>query len=227
MASSDTAMLNGAVKHPENASQPEIADGFNVPKKSRRRQRKTAQAQSASTSPTDTRPSSPKDALLATDNKPKNWEASLTMAELKALRSEEAAKKHNRQFPPRAKPDPPVPKPKKARQLRSATPKQETQPGEKISAAAKPTGTSPPTDNLAIRYEQPLPPCGIRGCPVRAYHERRPYVFNEENRPAMIKMIQNKAGASTEADWSTLDRFFILHGHVGKVAKVEGQAKPV
>ena len=40
----------------------------------------------------------------------------------------------------------------------------------------------------------------------------------------MIKMIQNKAGKATEADWRTLDRFFHLHKHVGKPAKVKAQA---
>ena len=240
-------MVNGAEKLLNGVSSPEVPANSNVPKKSRRqRQRKkAAKTQTAPSNPTEAGPSSPKDPIepvSITDNdKPKNWEASLTIAEIKALKSEEATKKHNQRFPPRAKRDADhITKPKKARQVPPAAPKAEAvqkpqpAPSQKPKSAAakkvKPTPanevktvqTTPSSDGdqSGILYSRPLPPCGIRGCPVKADHERRPYVFNEKNRPAMIKMIQNKAHHATEADWRTLDRFFILHELVGKPAKV-------
>ena len=233
MASSDATMMNGAEKLSESVSSPQIPDDSNVSKKSRRQRKNAAKGQTASSKDVaDAGPSPPKDTILVTDNKPKNWEASLTIAEIKALRAEEATKKHNQKFPPRAKRDT-VTKPKKARQVPPAAPKaepvQKTNRVEKTNAPAKKldpvqTTTSPAAGHSSIRYGQPLPPCGIRGCPVKADHERRPYVFNEEDRPAMIKMIQNKADEATEADWKTLDRFFILHEHIGIPAEVKSQA---
>ena len=233
MASPDAPTMNGAEKLSENVSSPQVPDDSNVSKKSRRQRRNAAKTQAVSSNDViDAGPSPPKDAISVMENMPRNWEASLTIAEIKALRSEQATKKHNQQFPPRAKRDT-VAKPKKARQVPSAAPKaepvQKTNPVEKsIAPAQKPDPvqitTSPAADHSGIRYGQPLPPCGIRGCPVKADHERRPYVFNEEDRPSMIKMIQNKADEATEADWKTLDRFFILHEHIRKPATVISQA---
>lgn len=68
----------------------------------------------------------------------------------------------------------------------------------------------------APRFEQPLPPCGIRGCPIKAPHERRRYVFNELQRPPLIRIIQEKAnwGEASEEEFRKLDAFFNLHRHV-------------
>ncbi|CAF9935169.1 MAG: hypothetical protein HETSPECPRED_009684 [Heterodermia speciosa] len=226
MASSDTGMVNSAEKNSESVSQPKVEDNHNISKGRRRRQRgTTAQGQTPSTNPANAGSSSSKDALPITESKPKNWEASLTMAEIKAMKSEEAKKKHNEQFPPRANRDP-VKKPKKARQVAppaapNAKPVQESNPGENINAPAQ----KPAMDQSGIRYEQPPPPCGIPGCPVRAYHEPRRYVYNEAARPAMIKMIQRKSNdEASEADWNTLDRFFLLHERFEKAAKGKGRA---
>ena len=264
MPSSNAVMETGNKKLSKGSSSAEVPEDFKISKKSRRRQRKNAaKAQAASSNLADTGPSPPNHDVIPVDNKPKNWKASLTIAELKALKTEEATKKHNQQFPPRAKRDTDlhtVTKPKKTQQvLPAAEPAQKPKaapaekpnkaaPAEKPNKAAPTTEKSKPTlagkpkrtpveepkpvlattcsdfDQSGILYEMPRAPCGIRGCPVRANHQRRPYLFNEDHRPAMIKMIQSKGDAATRADWNTVDRFFKLHENAGKPANVKPQA---
>ena len=129
MAASDAASTNGTDKLSTSVPSPEVSDNSNVSKKNRRQRRKAAKPQTASPNPTDAGPSPSKEAILVMDKKPKNWEASLTIAEIKVLRAEEATKKHNQQFPPRAKRDTTATKPKKYRQVPPVPPKAE--PAEK------------------------------------------------------------------------------------------------
>ena len=84
---------------------------------------------------------------------------------------------------------------------------------------AKPTDAAQPhTYRPAIQFihQQPLPPCGIAGCPVKAPHERRAYGFEERKRPSFVKLLQGKMRKSTASkrEVEKVERFFGVHGDI-------------
>ena len=215
--------------------------------KKNRRQRAAAAAakakiqavQPSGTEPTsgnirDSTPCIAKHEPSTADNKPKGWQASLTIADIKAMKAEKARKQ--REAARCAKQEPkPVPETTHACQIGKDQGRQ--------SCADKGCQTSPAlqagnkgipqehkdqpqqraqhvhNEDHTIQFMQPgmfVPSCGIRRCPVKAFHTRRPYKFNEPGRPYFIKMIQDRAakGIATNKEFEKLDRFFNLHRHV-------------
>ena len=69
---------------------------------------------------------------------------------------------------------------------------------------------------IQLVHQQPLPPCGIPGCPVKAPHERRAYDFKERKRPRFIEMLRwkIKKGTASKKEVEKVERFFRLHGDV-------------
>ena len=53
-------------------------------------------------------------------------------------------------------------------------------PASNFTTVARKTKVKQPAD---LKFQRAPPPCGLPGCPVLADHERRPYVFDEPNRP--------------------------------------------
>lgn len=261
-----------ATKSPELPTQASGSD-TQAPQRSRRQRQKAAKAKAAQDSKHGDATEPPQESSGSTTtpvDKVERSLASLTIAEVKALRPEESLKKHAAQHPPKTVTAPK--KNKKANALAKATtsakanetaaPNKDEQvdppakattaaskeneqanPPAKATTAAKtkktkskktkktkqndkqpadapvqPTSTMPkpgieqPPD---LQFQR-LPPCGIRNCPVLAPHERRPYVFNEPDRPNWVKNIQGKGDAATNVEWDNMDRFFIVHSFVKK-----------
>ena len=164
--------------------------------------------------------------------KEKGWEASLTMAQLKAYKAEEALKAHNKRFPPKPKADPKTAKPNQA-----PVKDKETANTNKTHAGLKNTKT---TNSVNARWanvarnesnnfkavlvvpQAPCSGCGIKDCPVKDKHERRVYAVKDPNRPNLIKKIQAKFGAS-EKEMRTLTHFFEAHKKDAELQKRGGE----
>ena len=151
-----------------------------VPKKNRRQRQKAAAAKSQVTRSADPAAVTPSSTSLigaSAGEKPKNWKASLSMAKFKILEAEEARKKHEAAHPSRPKAE--SKDGKHGQQNTTATKgsrgmvRQNTK-----TAPVQQQGANDPQP----RPEHLLPPCGIRGCPITADHERRPYASDEPNR---------------------------------------------
>ena len=168
------------------------------------------------------------------NSKPKGWQASLTIADIKAMKAEEARKEREaaRLAKPESKAMPETTHAcqtgkEKGRQSRADKGCQTSpapQAGKKgIPQKHKDQPQQPAlhihSEDHAVQFMHPgmlVPSCGIRRCPVKAFHSRRPYRFNEPGRPYFIKMIQDRAakGMATNKEFEKLDRFFNLHRHV-------------
>ena len=168
------------------------------------------------------------------DNKPKGWQASLTIADIKAMRAEEARKeceaarraKQESKFVPETTHACQIGKDKGRKSC--ADKGCQTSPGPQAGNNGIPQEHNDQPQQRAqhihnedhtIQFMHPgrfVPSCGIRGCPVKAFHSRRAYKFNESGRPYFIKMIQDRAakGIATNKEFKKLDRFFNLHRHV-------------
>lgn len=168
-----------------------------------------------------------------TDEKPKEkgWEASMTMAQLKAYKAEEALKAHNKRFPPKPKQDPTPTNTKQA-------PAKTKTPGltDGVHAGLKNVTTGggnarwanvarTETDNykpIPVAPQTWVSGCGIEGCRVKAEHERREYAVKDPGRPNLIKKIQAKFGPD-ENELKTLTHFFDLHKRDAEMRKQHGE----
>lgn len=260
--------------NPENSTtkvQEWISDVEPVALKKNRRQRakaskanaeaKAAESATSKDSEVDTKASSTRNTTPAqsTDDKPKGWKASLTIADIKAQKEEEARRKHEvahtrREEQKSEKPERQATQDQqigkcKARQAQNGIGKgkdpysQGTSPSQHVpqtsspnnnnnnnhgavdnqhtiieqpQIAQSPHSTQSQTDRPTIQFmhQQPLPPCGIPGCPVKAPHERRAYGFKERKRPSFVKLMQGKMkkGTASEREIEKVGRFFRLHG---------------
>lgn len=166
--------------------------------------------------------------------KPAGFLASLTMPEIKLLKAREkieaqellAREKMEAQellHPPR-----PAGTPAKDNKNGKTAKKTAKKPArnQSISQAAAKKGEQTPKAREP-RPERPLPPCGIRGCPVMAPHAPRVYVWNERARPNLIKIIQAKhhRGEAEDSEYQKLDLFFQLHINVGRAAPAQTQPR--
>ena len=218
------------------SSFPASSSDTQATKKNRRQRQKAAKAKAAQHSKHADTIEADQSMTMTPVDKAERSLASLTIAEVKALKLEESLKKHNAQNPPKAatapkknqKPNPPAKATTTAQANKNAAPKKDEHatPSAKAATAAKAKQPVqyPAQRNTTISMpgiEQPpdllfqrLPPCGIRNCPVLAPHERRPYVFDEPDRPNWVKNIQDKGDAATGNEWDNVDRFFILHSFI-------------
>ena len=262
-------------ENPQNSSTTKVQNWVsNVePAKKNRRQRakalktnteaaaRTEQSATSKDSKNETKPSpSSKDIThpSSADDKPKGWRASLTIADIKAQKEEEARMKHEAVHPRRGeqkletqaindRQNGKV----KARQSQDSdgegkglhsqgTPPSQARPQspsqdknsinendtieaygtviEQPQIIQDPRSAQAHTHRAKIQFmhQQPLPPCGIYGCPVKAPHERRAYGFKERNRPSFVKMLQSKMnkGRASGREQEKVERFFGLHGEI-------------
>ena len=160
------------------------------------------------TASTTAQPAAPFTVAAFAATKPAGFLATLPMAQYKELVAREKKEAHDFLHPPRA-----VGAAAKGNN-NGKTDKKEKPPARNQgnSHAAAKSGEEVPKASEP-RSEQPLPPCGIRGCPVKAPHARRVYRWNERARPNFIKIIQHKhqRGEATDAEYEKMDRFFDVH----------------
>ena len=189
-------------------------NGAESPKPSGTQPDKTTQA----VAPQKTKaPAKPVVSTSQETEKPKDWKASLSLAQFKAIEAEEALRKHNERFPPKAatasKKAQNAGKFNNAKPVAPAKMSDRTKPismggnAKPMTAAGnsndiKPTapasngGEATPDEGFTtvgrkakvkqpadLKFQRPQPPCGLPGCKVLGPHERRPYRFDEPNRP--------------------------------------------
>ena len=166
--------------------------------------------------------------------KEKGWEASLTLAQLKAYKDEQAIKAHNARFPPKPKQDPAPAKTDKAQAKAKKTANaNQTHAGLKNVMTA--TQGNARWANVArteidgykavpAAPQAPCSGCGIKDCPVHDKHERRVYAVMDPTRPNLIKKIQAKFGPS-ESELRTLTQFFESHKRDAELRGQEGESQ--
>ena len=176
----------------------------------------------------------PDDTVASTnDDKPKEkgWEASLTLAQLKAYKTEEALKAHNKRFPPKAK--------QALATANKDTAQTKAVNTNKAHAGLKNLKTTNQGNshwgNVArngIDSYKAVPDvhqaswsgCGIKGCPVKDKHERRVYAMMDPNRPNLIKKIQAKFRPEGN-EVRTLSQFFESHKQDWELPDRDGESQ--
>lgn len=202
--------------------------------KSKTQALQSPETKTASENVRDSTPCVAKNEPSSADSKPKGWQASLTIADIKAMKAEEARKEREAARCTKSE-SKPMPETTHACQLGKDKGRQscadkgcQTPPAPQAGNKGIPQKHEDHPQQRAqhmhnedhtIQFMHPgrcVPSCGIRGCPVKTFHSRRPYKFNEPGRPWFIKMLQERAakGIATNKEFKKLDRFFNLHRHV-------------
>ena len=144
-----------------------------APESSRRQQKKAAKAEAAKAEEEAERAAA---AAQKAAEKPAGWMASLTMAQVKALKQEESQKKHAAMHPPKP-----------------ASDKAATKGASSIGPAnenGNHSHTGKGKGKASQRDQNPIiPGCGLEGCPVEADHPPRPYVIHDYQLPTYIKKL--------------------------------------
>ena len=104
--------------------------------------------------------------------------------------------------------------PKKSRRQRQKAAKARAANSSPANVAKSPPA-QPSSDGWHIPHPIPTQPhvsgCGLRGCPVKAFHLRKQYARNDPERPNFVKKIQAKGEDATSVEVADMGRLFELH----------------
>ena len=206
MASQKTTSTNpfSLLSPEEDLASPQMPFDHEVPEPSRRQQKKAAKAEVGKAKAEEEEAA--KRAAAAAQKageKPAGWKASLTMAQIKALKQEEGLKKHAAMHPPKPVAVEAVIK------------------GSSNTASAKGKGKALQHDHANPRSENErtvIPGCGLKDCPVEAGHPPRPYTPDDYQLPAYVKTLYFQW--PSPRDTEKVERFFRVHEETaGEVVK--------
>ena len=202
-----TTNLFSVLSPEEDLSPSQTLSDNEAPEPSRRQLKKAAKAEVAKAkAEEEAKSASAAAAAQKVDEKPAGWKASLTMAQIKALKQEEGLKKHAAMHPPKP-----------------ASENAGTK-GESSSASAKGKGkaaqhehdfqTKPRSDIQHIV----IPGCGLEGCPVEGRHPARPYTVDDYQLPSYVKTLYFQW--PSPRDTEKVERFFRVHEETaGEIVK--------
>ena len=208
MASQKTTTTNpfSVLSPEEDMPSLQIPSDQDTAEPSRRQQKKAVKAEAAKAkAKEEAKSAAAAAAAQKAEEKPAGWKASLTMAQIKALKQEEGLKKHYAMHPPKAAADKAV--------VKGASNDGPAQGNSNGSYTGKGKGKAPQYNDYLKPHpenQQPIVPgCGLEGCIVKDRHPARPYTVDDYNLPSYIKTLYFQW--PSPRDMEKVEQFFKVH----------------